>query len=286
MATFVRRTEFQDQLRIDALIAEESGTLDHRFGQFDVMTLIETAMLCISAVDENGEVVGFAAFHDHPSGRVGITGAEWPEWFHTCFAHSHLGPANVAWLSYFVCDPTVHTEVAENVLRSAFTTMPEVDAVLLSLPSHVNPFTPLKDTFEELTPKVALLSQRSTICLPQSPGSAAGAPRAAVRRRACRPPLPGLRSPPICERDFPSSLHRLQAGSSVPYRVSLCPRSLYLDKLRLREARVEDHDDLLPIFEAQSEVRARRRAGPGPGWPAVAAMSRIVKRCNSPAVGP
>jgi hypothetical protein len=154
MATSVRRTEFQDQARIDALIAEEGGTLAKRFGDFEVTTLIETAMLCISAVDEAGDVVGFATLHDHPAGRPEIPAAAWPEWFHMAFAHSHLGPANVAWLSYFVCDPTVHAEVAENVLRTAFTTMPEVDAVLLCLPTHVNPFTPLKDTFEELTPQV------------------------------------------------------------------------------------------------------------------------------------
>jgi hypothetical protein len=208
MATFVRRTEFQDQARIDALIAEENETLVKRFGHFDVTTLIETSLLCISAVDENGDVVGFAAFHDHPSGRVGVTAADWPLWFHTFFAHPHLGPANVAWLSYFVCDPTVHAEVAENVLRSAFTTMPEVDAVLLSLPADVNLFMPLKDTFEELTPKVLSQSQRRTPLAAPVPGCGWRAPERQFRRRASHPLLPVLHSPPTSTGNFPPDPHR------------------------------------------------------------------------------
>jgi len=197
MPTYVRRSEFGDQLRIQALIAEEGDALTKRFGGRDVTSLIETALMSISAVDDAGQVVGYAAFHDHPSGQTGVNAAEWPTWLHHYFAHEELGPANVAWLTFFVCDPTVHTEVAENVLRTAYTTMPEIDAVLLALPAECKPFSPLKDTFEEIEPR---------------------------------------------------------SGASVPYTVHVCPRSLYLDNLRIRVARVEDHDDLVPIFESQSEV--------------------------------
>mgnify|MGYP002836629842 CR=1 FL=1 len=36
--------------------------------------------------------------------------------------------------------------------------------------------------------------------------------------------------------------------------MSACPRGLYLPDLLVRDARVEDHDDLVPVFNAQSEV--------------------------------
>lgn len=58
-----------------------------------------------------------------------VEAAKWPAWLHAHYMCPELGAANVAWLCYFVCDPTVHAEVAENVLRTAFTTMPEIDAV-------------------------------------------------------------------------------------------------------------------------------------------------------------
>ena len=41
-------------------------------------------------------------------------------------------------------------------------------------------------------------------------------------------------------------------------RVFACPRGLYLPNLLIREARVEDHDDLVPVFNSQSEVLTER----------------------------
>ena len=150
----MRRAEFYDVPSVQKIVDEEGETLCKRFGHFDVTSLVEMAMLCIVAVNEAGAVVGFAAFHDHPAGMTGVAASDWPDWLHTYFGHGHFNAANVTWLSYFVCDPTVHTEVAENVLRTAFTTMPEVDAVLMALPVDVKPFLPLRDTFDQLEPKV------------------------------------------------------------------------------------------------------------------------------------
>ena len=41
-------------------------------------------------------------------------------------------------------------------------------------------------------------------------------------------------------------------------RVYACPRGLYMPLLHVRPARVEDHDDLEPVFNAQSEVLSDR----------------------------
>ena len=91
------------------------------------------------------------------------------------------------------------------MLRTAFTTLPDVDCVLLALPADARPFAPLKETFEPL--------------------------------------------------------QRLTGGDNIsgaPPSVSACPRGLYLPDLLVRDARVEDHDDLVPVFNAQSEVLTER----------------------------
>lgn len=85
--------------------------------------------------------------------------------------------------------------MGENILRTAFTTMPDIDALLLLLPSDVRLFSPLKDTFEALPP--------------------------------IRPDKTAL-------------------------SVFVCPRGLYLPNLLIRVARVEDHDDLVPVFNSQA----------------------------------
>ena len=97
------------------------------------------------------------------------------------------------------------------MLRTAFTTLAEVECILLALPADARPFAPLKETFEPL--------------------------------------------------------QRLTGGdnlSGAPPSVSACPRALYLPDLLVRDARVEDHDDLVPVFNAQSEVRAEPSPSPSP----------------------
>ena len=50
----------------------------------------------------------------------------------------------------------------------------------------------------------------------------------------------------------------LQPLGDAKLRVLACHRGLYLPDLMIRKARVEDHDDLVPVFNAQSEVLTER----------------------------
>ena len=102
---FVRRSEFDDQSSIQALIGDDAALIGKRFGAFDVTTMIETAMLGITAVDEKGSVVGYAAFYDYPALSPGVDQAAWPSWLHAHFGHPALTPANTAWLAFFVAAP-------------------------------------------------------------------------------------------------------------------------------------------------------------------------------------
>ena len=199
--SYVRRAEFDDKLSIEALVGEDAPTLSKRFGSFDVTTMIETASLGITAVDEKGSVVGYAAFYDHPALTPEVDSSSWPSWLHKHFGHPEFSAANTAWLAFFVADSLCQNEVAEYIVRTAFTTLTDIDAVLFTLPDDVRPFAPIRDTFEPLQ---------------------------------CLTP----------------DLTRL--------RVFACPRALYLPELLIRRARVEDHDDLVPVFNAQSEVLTER----------------------------
>lgn len=197
---FVRRAEFDDTVSIQALIGEESSTFAKRYGAFEISNMIENASLGITAVDEQGQVVGYAAFYDYPALTPEADAATWPEWLHRTFGHPEYTAANTAWLAFFVADPLSANEVAESMLRTAFTTLPDVDCLLFALPEGVKPFAPLRETFEPL--------------------------------------------------------QALEGGAGVG--VSACPRGLYLPDLLVRDARVEDHDDLVPVFNAQSEVLTER----------------------------
>ena len=92
--------------------------------------------------------------------------------------------------------------VAESILRTAFTTLSEVDVILFALPEDVKPFAPIRDTFEPLQ---------------------------------CLKP------------------------DATKTRVHACHRGLYLPDLLIRKARVEDHDDLVAVFNAQSEARSCKK---------------------------
>ena len=198
---FVRRAEFDDAQSIQALVGEEAPLMAKRFGAFDITNMIENASLGISAVDEKGAVVGYAAFYDYPALTPEADPAAWPDWLHRSFGHPEYTAANTAWLAFFVADHLSENEVAESMLRTAFTTLPDIDCILFALPGDAHPFAPLKDTFDPL--------------------------------------------------------RRLSSGADE-VAVFACPRRLYLPDLLVRDARVEDHDDLVPVFNAQSEVLTER----------------------------
>ena len=91
---FVRRAEFDDQLAIQALVGDDAALICKRFGLVDadgkrfgveVTHMIETASLGITAVDEKGTVIGYAAFYDYAPFSKDVDQATWPSWLHANF---------------------------------------------------------------------------------------------------------------------------------------------------------------------------------------------------------
>ena len=122
---FVRRAEFDDAQAIQALVGDDAGTHSKRYGHFDVTNMIETASLGITAVDEKGAVVGYAAFYDHPALTPSIDPTTWPKWLHANFGHPEYTPATATWLAFFVADALLQNEEWKGVLMSAATSSVE-----------------------------------------------------------------------------------------------------------------------------------------------------------------
>lgn len=200
MPISMRRAELDDQQNITSLIGKDASLLKRRFGRFKLVSLIETSFLSVTAVDDNNEIVGFACFEDEPN--LADTDAEsFFKWFVDSYDKPEFTIVNTLFMTFFVASSQYQEEVAEMTLRTAFTTLPQINQCISFIASDISPFGILRQAFEE--PKL---------------------------------------HPDAEESPFPDM------------KVYVCKRSNYIPNLKIRIARVEDHDDLVPVFDSQSEV--------------------------------
>ena len=155
-------------------------------------------------------------------------------------------------MSFFVADLSggYGADVVANAMRTFFVTLPDVDYVVALSPESVGMFTPL-DSGDSFT--VPSIVNRST-----TGGSRGGVP---VHGFGCVPSdvaghdgwRSGLR---VCPLDCCADAHKaLDPSESLRTTVVLlCYRESFVPTLGIRRAAVEDHDDLVPIFNSQSEV--------------------------------
>jgi len=195
----VRRGEPEDAAGVVALMGTDTALVENRWGVVRVSTHVEHSCLSVTVLEEDTDrIVGFASFFDYP--RVipsdKVHPSEWGTWVSERFGDLKDVPtSSLLWLSLFVADPAVESEVADAVLRTMFTTLPQMNQCLLALPSTIRVFSPLADVFIDL--------------------------------------------PPMYE---------------LPYQVFSCPRENFIPSLKIRIAQVEDHDDLIPVLNAQSDL--------------------------------
>ena len=123
-----RRAEFDDQASIIQLVGEDEDLLAERFGtrHSAIVSVIENSFLSMVACDEEGAVVGFAAFSDcgaglSPNVSGGRDFSRWMEWFSSTEATGKHNIANTIWLSYFVSVPELGLDVLEQMLRTVST---------------------------------------------------------------------------------------------------------------------------------------------------------------------
>uniref|UniRef100_A0A7S3ZDH5 Cilia- and flagella-associated protein 61 N-terminal domain-containing protein n=1 Tax=Lotharella globosa TaxID=91324 RepID=A0A7S3ZDH5_9EUKA len=195
----VHRANPEDEKGIATLIKGDEKLLEKRFGKFNVQELIENSIIAITASNETGEIVAFAAFSNSPTPTTGderLAPNKWAEWVRETFPDTGLGPRNTLWLSFFAAGSLYEQEAIDMILHSAFDTFAHVDALLFALGPNVTAFTPVNEPeiFEEIEHK--------------------------------------------------SGDVKMLVSFAINYR----------PQVRIRSARVEDHDDLTPIFNQQSEI--------------------------------
>ena len=197
----MRRSELDDQAAITALIGKRASQHRHRYGRYNVVSLIENSYLSITALAEDGSIVGFGCFEAAPNLEESCE--DFFKFFQDTYGKPQWTNTNSIFLVFFCAHEKMTDEVTEFVMRTAFTTLPHVDAALFLKPAAVEPFDIIKNSFPTL---------------PLHP-----------------------------DADTAGTIFK-------EMEVAVCDRGSYIENLRVRTARVEDHDDLVPIFDSQSEV--------------------------------
>lgn len=196
---FLRRTEISDAPGIAGLINADSNTAEI-FGDINIVSAIEKAVLAITVLDSNGEIIGHASLSDSPS-VPGVSAKSWPQWLSSTFDAPKVGPMNSLSLSLFVVSPNRTDEITTELLRTVFVATPTTENCLLVLPQNV------QGSLGEL--------EKHFEALPIKDG--------------------------------------VQIDS---HGVSVCKHSTLCPNLYVRQAEPEDFDELLPIFNSQSDVLA------------------------------
>ena len=129
---------------------------------------------------------------------------------------NRLTPFNSIWLRYLLLleDASITSAAIDRVIQSLFSTLTQIDQILVATPSTIEPFPPLTDArkFTEL------------------------------HRRSDE------------ELDAMTHLTLGTRKDLATVRLFQCPRTWFLPNLVVRRARIEDNDDLVPICNAQSEI--------------------------------
>jgi hypothetical protein len=211
-AVRVRRAEADDQVKVQSLISADGTTVRARWGRVNVASLIESSYLSVTAVNAEGELIGFASFLANPPSSPDFE--TWIKWASDAFNLDGVTIHNNLFLSFFIFSPrasaeTSEADVMESILRSALSTLPDVDHILCLIPKDIAPYSAL-DAFDALP----------------------------------------------YHRDYTPEV----ASSSSDYsefdehKVVKFDRTRFIPNLSIRVAMVEDHDDLVPVFNAQSDV--------------------------------
>jgi hypothetical protein len=218
-----RRSEIEDA---DPIIEDLAGRENYpysceRIFNFtpNVRNLIETSYMSVTAIDDEGTVVGIAMFDTHPT-DVKATGDvhenKWESWLVAARGTREvLNTMNSLWLKWFYfpgTDPTLRSIVMLKILQSAFSSLPLVRNIFflfrgMTLPedAEVSGFAHIKNRFKEYN---------------------------------------------LYHREALAVLKELPPDSQF-YQVS---RGLVIPPLEIRYAKQEDHDNLAIVFNSQSEV--------------------------------
>ncbi|XP_025915985.1 cilia- and flagella-associated protein 61 [Apteryx rowi] len=190
-----RRTESHDVPDIINLISNSTKTT---FGRINVTYLLEKSNLAVTLCNEKKEAIAHALFLDYPNWNI-TDQSDWESFLHENYINNKCTPLNTLFLHLFVAREEYAAGCSQEIVRTIFNVVPELQFVLLFIPADENLDPALGNIFEEMTT------------------------------------MPGSTVDPN-------------------FTLLVCHRHQYCPQLYVRKARLEDHDDLLPILTCHSET--------------------------------
>ena len=222
----VRRTAPDDLPIISrSLVGDDTFIIQKRFGAaFNLSTVLETSFLCVTALEGDDEVVGFAAFSDAPDNVSMPAGTHWELVLDDALSPSiaakgRLRACNTLFLTFFTTAfGNGSSEIAagreqrmlRQILSTVFATCPQITRVAFALPIETPSFSPVKDVF---------------FPLPTLPNKAFTGSLCTIQKDDISPPI--ILRPGIVE-DYDDFIPLLLDGTGV---VTPLPEALYLDEL-------------------------------------------------------
>ncbi|KFQ26969.1 Uncharacterized protein C20orf26, partial [Merops nubicus] len=194
-AVSARRTESDDVSDIIGLISHFTEAV---FGRIDVTYLLEKSNLALTLCNEKNELTAHAVFLDYPNWNI-TDQSDWELFLHENYSNTKCTPLNTLFMHLFVAKEEYAAGCAQEIVRRAFITVPELQFILLFIPADENLEPSMGNVFEKMV---------------AAPGSVA----------------------------------------DVNFTLLVCPRHRYHPQLYVRRARLEDYDDLMPIWTHQSET--------------------------------
>ncbi|XP_025103771.1 cilia- and flagella-associated protein 61-like isoform X2 [Pomacea canaliculata] len=188
-----RRTESLDAPYILQLAQPWTEKL---FGRVNIVNVIEKAVLAVTLINDKEDIMAHAAFFDYPN-VPSVDQAAWEEWMGKDDSDTVYTALNSLFLHYFVAQPDYAQGCFKEIVRTAFTAIPDLHFLILVIPIGIYPDPSISTIFTPLKRK---------------------------------------------------------SGSNPAPSIFVCRRHNHVPVLHIRGARVEDNDDLTPIFNRQSDM--------------------------------
>ncbi|XP_065487730.1 cilia- and flagella-associated protein 61 isoform X1 [Caloenas nicobarica] len=142
-----RRTKSHDVSDIISLFSNFTGKV---FGRIDVMYLLEKSNLALTLCNEKKEVIAHAAFLDYPNWDI-TDQSDWESFLHENYINNKCTPLNTLFMHLFVAEEEYAAGCLQEIVRTAFITVPELQFILLFIPANENLGPEIGNVFEKMT---------------------------------------------------------------------------------------------------------------------------------------
>ncbi|KAJ3073780.1 hypothetical protein HDU98_000700 [Podochytrium sp. JEL0797] len=287
MQIVVRRAEPQDVESIKLLIKDEhtAHTLKKRFGDLNsIAALIDISPLSLVATDQHDTVViGFCAFSNGPPPFVdavidgtlweydaeseekkalakfgGIAKENWEKWLRERYESKDISIHNAKFLAYFISFPDHQIPFLDAALSSVFNLLPSIRHICYLLPDVLTPFAPLNS--QKFIPQPETPPPEDpTATAPPTADSTKDAENASkkLKKLASKKRGAGAAGTSTTSNDannlpvYFTELSSKTGQAFAPFALQVCTKKDVFPPTKIRKGRVEDCDDLVPLFRKQ-----------------------------------